>query len=96
MIPRRRVARYHVAIYVGQSSGPPYLSNRRRARLMKGTFVDELSIAAEADKAFRKVLLKLGAWHMYRGLNPLHSSELGHREPGRAACRHRARHGPGG
>ena len=29
------------------------------------------------DKAFPKVLVKLGAYHLYRGLNPLHSTELG-------------------
>ena len=64
-------------IYAGQMGGDPYPSNRKRARLMKGTFLDDLSAAAKADKAFPKVLLKLGAWHMYRGLNPLRSSELG-------------------
>lgn len=65
------------AIYLGQSGAEPYLSNRRRARLMKRTFLDDLSVAAKADKAFPKVLVKLGAWHLYRGLNPLRSSELG-------------------
>ncbi len=64
-------------IYAGQMGEAPYLSNRHRARLMKGMFLDDLSAAAKADKAFPKVLLKLGAWHMYRGLNPLRSSELG-------------------
>lgn len=65
------------AIYLGQSGPEPYLSNRRRARLMKRTFLDDLSAAAKTEKAFPKVLVKLGAWHMYRGLNPLRSSELG-------------------
>ncbi len=64
-------------IYLGQSGPTPYLSNRHRARLMKGTFLDDLSAAAKAEKSFPKVLLKFGAWHMYRGLNPLRSSELG-------------------
>ena len=64
-------------IYLGQQSSEPYASNRARARLMKGTFLDDLSSAMKTDKAFPKVLLKLGAWHMYRGLNPLRSSELG-------------------
>lgn len=65
------------AIYLGQSSPTPYLSNRRRARLMKETFLDNLQAAAATDHALPKVLLKLGGWHMYRGLNPLRSSELG-------------------
>jgi hypothetical protein len=65
------------AIYLGYMSGQDYVSNRRRARLMKGTFLDDLSTAAKADKASPKVLLKFGAWHMYRGLNPLRSNELG-------------------
>ncbi len=65
------------AIYLGQSGPDPYLSNRRRAKLMKRTFLDDLSAAVKADKAFPKVLVKLGAWHLYRGLDPLRSSELG-------------------
>ena len=65
------------AIYEGQASPTPYVSNRRRARLMKETFLDDLSAATAADHAFPKVLLKLGAWHLYRGLNPLRSTELG-------------------
>jgi hypothetical protein len=65
------------AIYLGQQSAQPYLSNRERARLMKRTFLDDLSVAAKDDKQFPHVLVKLGAWHMYRGLNPLRSSELG-------------------
>jgi hypothetical protein len=65
------------AIYLGQAGPEPYVSNRRRARLMKATFLDDLSAAARADKAFPKVMIKIGAWHAYRGLNPLHSSEIG-------------------
>ena len=65
------------AIYLGQSGPAPYLSNRERAKLMKRTFLDDLSAAAHAEKAFPKVMIKLGAWHLYRGLNPLRSSEMG-------------------
>lgn len=65
------------AIYLGQSGPDPYLSNRERAKLMKRTFLDDLSAAAHAEKAFPKVMIKLGAWHLYRGLNPLRSSEMG-------------------
>jgi hypothetical protein len=65
------------AIYLGQSGPDPYASNRRRAKLMKRTLLDHIGAAAKADKAFPKVMLKLGAWHLYRGLNPLRSSEVG-------------------
>jgi len=64
-------------IYLGQGGSTPYLSNRARARLMKGTFLDDLSAAAKAEHELPKVMLKLGAYHLYRGFNPLHSSELG-------------------
>jgi hypothetical protein len=65
------------AIYQGQMSPEPYASNLDRAQLMKSQFFGALSAAAAKDKAMPKVLVKLGAWHLYRGLNPLHSSELG-------------------
>jgi hypothetical protein len=65
------------AIYQGQMSAQPYDSNRTRAHLMKDQFFGALSAAASKDKAMPKVIVKLGAWHLYRGLNPLHSSELG-------------------
>jgi hypothetical protein len=64
-------------IYQGQLGGDAYASNRRRARLMKGTFLDDVSEAMKIEKVFPKVLIKVGAWHAYRGLNPLRSSELG-------------------
>ena len=64
-------------IYQGQMSGAPYDSNVTRAQLMKDAFFGQLSAAAAKDKAMPKVLVKLGAWHLYRGMNPLHSSELG-------------------
>ena len=38
-------------IYRGQSGPTPYLSNRARARLMKETFLDDLGVAAKADKS---------------------------------------------
>jgi hypothetical protein len=65
------------AIYQGQLGPEPYLSNRARAQLMKHTFFDHLGAAAAQDKGMPKILVKLGAWHLYRGLNPLRSSELG-------------------
>jgi hypothetical protein len=64
-------------IYLGQSGPDPYASNRERARLMKRTFFSHLNEAARAEGKLPKVMVKLGAWHLYRGLNPLRSSELG-------------------
>jgi hypothetical protein len=64
-------------IYQGQMSGAPYDSNVARAQLMKDAFFGQLSAAASKEKAMPKVLVKAGAWHLYRGMNPLHSSELG-------------------
>jgi hypothetical protein len=65
------------AIYQGQMSASPYASNLARAQLMKDQFFGALSAAAGKDKAMPKVIVKLGAWHLYRGLNPLRSSDLG-------------------
>jgi hypothetical protein len=64
-------------IYSRNLKGDYYTSNRERALLMKTNFAAPLG--AEMQKAGRppKVLFKFGAWHMYRGINPLHSSELG-------------------
>src|SRR5579863_2832021 len=44
---------------------------------MKHTFFSHLNEAARAEGRLPKVMVKLGAWHLYRGLNPLRSSELG-------------------
>jgi hypothetical protein len=54
-----------------------YAANHARARAMKGTFLDDLSAAAKAEKTFPKVLLLLDAQRAYRGLNPRRSSEMG-------------------
>ena len=52
-------------------NGSGYDSNRERALLMKSNFVTDYKQAAQADGAPPKVLLKFGAWHMYKGINPL-------------------------
>jgi hypothetical protein len=44
---------------------------------MKKNFVDPYTAAFQRDGAAPKIFFKFGAWHMYRGINPLHSSELG-------------------
>lgn len=64
-------------IYQKNISGDGYKSNRQRALLMKENYVDRLTAAFQKEGAPRKVLFKFGAWHMYHGINPLHSSELG-------------------
>lgn len=46
--------------------------NGRRARLMKRTFAAHLSENPEA-----RVLMKFGAWHFYKSLNPLDQRDLG-------------------
>lgn len=64
-------------IYENNISGNTYNSNRQRALLMKTNFVNQLTAAFQKEGSPRKVMFKFGAWHMYRGINPLHSSELG-------------------
>jgi hypothetical protein len=54
-----------------------YASNRQRATLMKTNFHADYMGAQRGDSAPQKVLFKFGAYHMGRGLNVLHSSEIG-------------------
>jgi hypothetical protein len=63
-------------IYQKNMKHENYESNRRRAQLMKANFVNNFESAASSGKP-PKIMLKFGAWHMYRGLNPMDSSELG-------------------
>lgn len=53
-----------------------YASNRERALLMKRNFKQDY-LAASQTEPLPKVMFKFGGTHMYRGLNPLHSSEIG-------------------
>ncbi|MGH7025783.1 hypothetical protein [Brevundimonas sp.] len=46
--------------------------NGRRARLMKRTFAGHL-----AENPGARVLMKFGAWHFYKSLNPLNQRDLG-------------------
>lgn len=59
------------AIYQASQSrqGDP---NGRRARLMKRTFAAQL-----AENPGARVLMKFGAWHFYKSLNPLDQRDLG-------------------
>jgi hypothetical protein len=58
---------------------PPseYWNARRRERLMKTRFAANYARASRNAAAPPKVLLKFGAFHGYRGLNPVHGSGIG-------------------
>jgi hypothetical protein len=64
-------------IYWKFMNGQGYASNRERAMLMKTTFQADYLAAPAGDAAPAKVIFKFGAYHMGRGLNVLHSSEIG-------------------
>jgi hypothetical protein len=59
------------AIYQASQSGRGD-PNGRRARLMKRTLAAHLAAAPQA-----RVLMKFGAWHLYKGFNPLGQRDLG-------------------
>lgn len=59
------------AIYQSSQSGVGD-SNGRRSRLMKRTLAAHL-----AESPQGRVLLKFGAWHLYKGYNPLNQRDLG-------------------
>lgn len=59
------------AIYLSSGSGHGD-SNGRRARLMKRTLAAHLAQTPQA-----RVLMKFGAWHLYRGFNPLGQRDVG-------------------
>ena len=58
---------------------PPaaYPNARRRERLMKTLFAANYARAERAAAGPPKVLLKFGAFHVHRGLNPVHGSGIG-------------------
>jgi hypothetical protein len=64
-------------IYQKNMSGDYYNSNRRRSLLMKKNFSEPFAASSQSNGVLPKVFFKFGAYHMYRGINPLHSSELG-------------------
>jgi hypothetical protein len=49
----------------------------RRSRLMKTLFTADYDEAARSQPAAPKVLLKFGAFHIYRGHNPMHDTGIG-------------------
>ena len=64
-------------IYQKNMSGQGFDSNRQRALLMKRNFVAQYSHATENGAPPPKVLFKFGAWHMFKGINPLLNNDLG-------------------
>lgn len=64
-------------IYQKNMDGRGADSNRQRALLMKHNFLDHYHAAEGPDKAPLKVMFKFGAWHMFKGINPLHNNDLG-------------------
>jgi hypothetical protein len=64
-------------IYQKNMSGDYYKSNRQRALLMKKNFSGPFAASSQSNGVLPKVFFKFGAYHMFRGINPLHSSELG-------------------
>jgi hypothetical protein len=62
---------------INRTSPAEYGNARRRERLMKMLFAANYARAARTAAAPPKVLLKFGAYHVYRGLNPVHGSGIG-------------------
>jgi hypothetical protein len=64
-------------IYQKNMTGDYYKSNRQRALLMKKNFSEPFAASSQSDGVLPKVFFKFGAYHMFRGINPLHSGEVG-------------------
>src|ERR1700733_2378837 len=64
-------------IYRKNMSGSGFDSNRERALLMKSNFANDYQQATQAEGEPPKVLFKFGAWHMYKGINPLRNNDMG-------------------
>jgi len=64
-------------IYQKNMNGQSADSNRQRALLMKHNFVANYQRATINGAQAPKVLFKFGAWHMFKGINPLLNNDLG-------------------
>ena len=64
-------------IYQKNMTGNYPDSNRQRALLMKHTFLSDYQQAGKSDPRPQKVLFKFGAWHMWKGFNPLRNNDMG-------------------
>lgn len=64
-------------IYQKNMDGRGAESNRQRALLMKRNFFTDYRAAEQPGGNPPKVMFKFGAWHMFKGINPLHNNDLG-------------------
>lgn len=64
-------------IYKKNMDGQGAESNRQRALLMKHNFAADYERATSIGGPAPRVLLKFGAWHMFKGVNPLLNNDLG-------------------
>jgi hypothetical protein len=64
-------------IYKKNMDGHNAESNRQRALLMKHNFVANYERATNKGASAPKIILKFGAWHMFKGVNPLLNNDLG-------------------
>ncbi|MBS1852264.1 MAG: hypothetical protein JST79_15260 [Acidobacteria bacterium] len=64
-------------IYQKNMNGSGFDSNRQRALLMKTNFEWNYQQALRSEGGPPKILFKFGAWHVYKGFNPLHNNDLG-------------------
>jgi hypothetical protein len=62
---------------INRTSPAEYGNARRRERLMKTLFAANYARAVGTAATPPKVLLKFGAYHVYKGLNPVHGSGIG-------------------
>jgi hypothetical protein len=62
---------------INRASPADYSNAARRSRLMKALFSADYAEAARAKATPPRILLKFGAYHTYRGLNPVHGSGIG-------------------
>jgi hypothetical protein len=64
-------------IYQKNMNGNGFDSNRQRALLMKSNFIHDYGLGSGDDRNPPKVIFKFGAWHLFKGINPLHNNDLG-------------------
>jgi hypothetical protein len=64
-------------IYQKNMNGQTGESNRQRALLMKHNFVSHYRRVTSNGAPIPKILFKFGAWHMFKGINPLLNNDLG-------------------
>ncbi|MEZ5459273.1 MAG: hypothetical protein R3E65_08180, partial [Steroidobacteraceae bacterium] len=71
------VSRSIYGAFIGTGERNPYLANLQREQLMKRAFHERYRAATTADGAPARVLVKVGAYHAFRGATPTHVQGLG-------------------